>query len=175
VDGRTQHDWVLRAVQKRLREELAKLQVEVNEEKTRTVDLKRGERFGFLGFDFRRVRTLKGRWRAHCTPKLKKRTALLRTLKEKFRRGQSQPVKDVIQRINPILRGWVNYFAVGHSTRCFSYIENWVEKKVHRHLTRNAKRRGFGWRRWSREWMYRTLGLFADYRVRPLPTVAGGR
>jgi RNA-directed DNA polymerase len=175
VDGRTQHDWVLQAVQQRLREELAKLQVEVNEEKTRTVDLKQGERFGFLGFDFRRVRTLKGRWRAHCTPKVKKRTALLRTLKEEFRRGQSQPVKDVIHRLNPILRGWVNYFAVGHSTRCFSYIENWVEKKVHRHLMRNAKRRGFGWRRWSREWMYRTLGLFADYRVRPLPTVAGGR
>jgi RNA-directed DNA polymerase len=175
VDGRTQHDWVLQAVQKRLREELAKLQVEVNEEKTRTVNLKRGERFSFLGFDFRRVRTLKGRWRAHYTPKLKKRTALLRTLKEEFRRGRSQPVKDVIQRINPILRGWVNYFAVGHSTRCFSYIEHWVEKKVHRHLMRNAKRRGFGWRRWSREWMYRTLGLFTDYRVRPLPTVAGSR
>ena len=50
VDGRTKHDGVLQAVRKRLREELAKLQVEVNEEKTRTVDLKRGERFGFLGF-----------------------------------------------------------------------------------------------------------------------------
>jgi len=172
VDGRARHDWVLQAVQTRLREELAKLQVEVNEEKTRIVDLKRGERVGFLGFDFRRVRTLKGRWRAHCTPKLKKRTALLRTLKEEFRRGRSQPVKAVIQRINPILRGWVNYFAVGHSTRCFSYIENWVEKKAHRHLMRSAKRRGFGWQRWSRDWMYRTLGLFADYRVRPLSTVA---
>ena len=99
----------------------------------------------------------------------------LRTLKEEFRRGRSQPVKGVIQRINPILRGWVNYFAVGHSTRCFSYIEAWVEKKVHRHLMRNAKRRGFGWRRWRREWMYQTLGLFADYRVRSLATVDVGR
>ena len=174
MDGRAQHDWVLRAVDKRLREELAKLQVEVNEEKTRTVDLKKGERFGFLGFDVRRVRSLNGRWRAHGTPKLKKRTALLRTLKEEFRRARSQPVQEVIQRINPILRGWVNYFAVGNSTRCFSYIEAWVEKKVHRHLMRNAKRHGFGWRRWRREWMYRTFGLFADYRVRPFsPAVAG--
>ena len=171
VDGRTCHDWLLEAVQKRLRQELAKLQVEVNEEKTRTVDLKRGERFGFLGFDFRRVRSLKGRWRAQCTPKLKKRTALLRSLKAEFRRGRSQPVKVLIQRINPKLRGWVNYFAVGHSARCFSYIQNWVEKKVRRHLMRNAKRRGVGWRRWSREWLYRTLGLFTDYRVRPLSAV----
>ena len=175
VDARTRHDWVLRAVDKRLREELAKLQVEVNEEKTRTVDLKRGERFGFLGFDVRRVRSLQGRWRAHCTPKMKKRTALLRTLKEEFRGLRSQPVRVVIQRINPILRGWVNYFAVGQSTRCFSYIEAWVEKKVHRHLRRSAKRHGFGWRRWRREWMYRTLGLFAGYRVRPFSTAVVGR
>ncbi len=170
VDAHPRHDWLLRAVDRRLREELATLQVEVNEEKTRTVDLAKGERFGFLGFDFRRVRSVQGKWRAQYTPKLKKRTALLRTLKEEFRRARSQPVRVVIQRINPILRGWVNYFAVGHSTRCFSYIEAWVERKVHRHLRRNAKRRGFGWRQWRREWLYRTLGLFGNYRVRPFAT-----
>jgi RNA-directed DNA polymerase len=175
VDAHPRHDWLLRAVDKRLREELVKLHVEVNEEKTRTVDLAKGERFGFLGFEFRRVRSVQGKWRAQYTPKLKKRTALLRTLKEEFRQARSQPVGVVIQRINPILRGWVNYFAVGHSTRCFSYIEAWVERKVRRHLRRNAKRRGFGWRQWRREWLYRTLGLFDNYRVRPLATAVAGR
>ena len=43
-------DWVLRAVQRRLREEFGKLRVEVNEEKSRVVDLRNGESFGFLGF-----------------------------------------------------------------------------------------------------------------------------
>ena len=38
--------------------------------------LGRGGSFGFLGFDFRRVRSLRRVWRAHYTPKLKKRTAL---------------------------------------------------------------------------------------------------
>jgi len=47
----------------RLRQEMAKLQVEVNEEKSATVDLDRSESFGFLGFDFRRVRALSGAWR----------------------------------------------------------------------------------------------------------------
>ena len=47
------------------------------EEKTRVVDLTKGERFGFLGFDFRRVRSVSGTWRPQYTPKLKKRTALL--------------------------------------------------------------------------------------------------
>jgi RNA-directed DNA polymerase len=71
----------------------------------------------------------------------------------------------VIELINPILRGWVHYFAVGHSSRCFSMVKDWVEKKVRRHLMRARKRRGFGWKRWSSEWLYGTLGLFNDYRV----------
>ena len=58
------------AVEKRFREELAKLQVQINEEKSRNVDLSQGESFGFLGFDFRRVRSRRGVWRANYTPKL---------------------------------------------------------------------------------------------------------
>ena len=165
VDAHPRHAWLLKAVEQRVREELATLAVEVNEEKTHIVDLTKGERFGFLGFDFRRVRSRKGAWRPQYTPKLKKRTALLRTLKTIFRRSRSQPVQEVIQQINPILRGWVNYFAVGHASRCFTYIHDWVEKKVRRHLMRNAKRRGFGWRRWRRAWLYDTLGLFEGYKV----------
>jgi RNA-directed DNA polymerase len=62
-------------------------------------------------------------------PKLKKRTALLQKLKENFQRYVSQPVGRVIELINPILRGWVHYFAVGDSSRCFSYIKLWVERR----------------------------------------------
>src|SRR5499433_3871643 len=166
IDAYPQHDWLLRAVEKRLREEFAKLQVEINEEKSRIVDLGRGERFGFLGFDFRRIRSRRGAWRAHYTPQLKKRTALLRKLKDVFRRYQSQPASRVVQLINPVLRGWVNYFAVGHSSECFSMIQDWVEKKIRRHLGRSRNRRGFGWKRWSRRWLYEELQLFNGYRVR---------
>lgn len=166
VDAHPRHAWLLNAISKRLREELAGLEVEVNEEKTRIVDLTKGERFGFLGFDCRRVRSVNGTWRPQYTPKLKKRTALLRRLKDIFGRSRSQPVRPVIQEINPILRGWVTYFRVGHASRCFSYVRDWVEKKVRWHLMRNAKRRGLGWTRWSQAWLYATLGLFDGYRVR---------
>ena len=54
VDAYRKHDWLLRAVDQRLREELAKLHVEINEDKSRLVDLAKGGSFGFLGFDFRR-------------------------------------------------------------------------------------------------------------------------
>jgi RNA-directed DNA polymerase len=166
IDSHPRHDWLMKAVGKRLREELAKLQVEINEEKSRIVDLAKGDSFTFLGFEFRRILSRKGAWRPNYTPKLKKRTALLGKLRDVFRRFASQPVGRVIERINPILRGWVNYFAVGHSSRCFSFVKDWVEKKIRRHLMRARKRKGFGWQRWSRPWLYGELGLFNAYRVR---------
>jgi RNA-directed DNA polymerase len=166
VDAYAQHDWLLKAVNQRLREELAKLHVDINEDKSRFVDLAKGESFGFLGFDFRRVRSLQGKWRPYYPPKLKQRTALLRKLKDIFRRFVSRPVDRVVELINPILRGWVNYFAIGNASRCFSFVKDWVEKKVRRHLMRARKLRGLGWKRWSRSWLYDELGLFNQYRVR---------
>jgi RNA-directed DNA polymerase len=168
VDGDRRHEWLLRAVDRRLREEFGKLGLELNEDKSQVVDLTKGERFGFLGFDFRRIRSRRGRWRPQYTPKQKKRRQLLRELKEEFRRGGSQPVEKVIEKINPILRGWVNYFRIGNSARCFGYVKSWVEKTVRRHVMRARKRQGFGWKRWSTAWLYETLGLFADYRVQYL-------
>lgn len=165
VDSFRRHDWLFIAVQKRLREEFAKLHVSVNEKKSRVVDLSREESFSFLGFDFRQVRSLGGRLRPQYTPCLGKRTSLLRKLKAIFRRFRSQPVDRVVALINPILRGWVGYFAIGHSSRCFGFVRDWVEKKVRRHLMKSRSLRGFGWKRWSRQWIYEKLGLFSSYRV----------
>jgi RNA-directed DNA polymerase len=166
VDGYRRHDWLVKAVDRRLREELAKLDLRLNEGKSRVVDLSQGEAFGFLGFDFRRIRSRRGTWRPQYTPTRKQRTALLRKLREEFRRWESQPVGRVIVGINPILRGWVNYFRIGHSARCFTFVRDWVEQKVRRHLMRARSRQGFGWKRWSRARLHVSLGLFSDYRVR---------
>ena len=166
VDGFRKWEWLLKAAHKRLVEEFEKLDVQMNQEKTRTVDLSRDETFSFLGFDYRRVKTRRGVWGVRVTPRMKARTALLRELKEVFRRHQSQPVDRVIYLINPILRGWANYFRVGNSSECFGYVKDWVAKKIRRHLMRARKRRGFGWNRWSRAWLYDALGLFNDYGVR---------
>ena len=126
-----------------MREEFDKLRVEINDEKSRTVELGRSDSFGFLGFDFRYLRSVhSGSWRPHYTPKLKERTALVRGLKEVFRRHRSQPIERVINLINSVLRGWVNYFAAGHSSECFSFIKDWVEKKIRRHLAHSRKPTG---------------------------------
>ena len=129
IDAYKRHDWLIGAVTKWLREEFDKLQVEINDEKSRIVDLERGESFGYLGFDFRYLRSLRGAMRPHYTPKLKKRTALMRELKE-YSADRSQPIGRVINLINPML------------LRGYGHIKDWVEKKVRRHLAHAQKTTG---------------------------------
>jgi len=160
IDSYSRHDWLVKAVEKRLREELAKLRVEINEEKSRMVDLRKQGSFGFLGFDFRRIRSLKGVWAAAVHAKAEEANGGDGEAQGHFPATCEPTCGRVIEMINPILRGWVNYFAVGHSGRCFTSIKDWVEKKIRRHLMRARKRQGFGWKRWSREWIYNVLGLF---------------
>jgi RNA-directed DNA polymerase len=165
IDAERRSDWLVTAINRRLREEFAKLRVEINEDKSRMVDLKKGESFTFLGFEYRRILSFNQKWRPYYAPKLKKRTALYEKLREVFRQHVSWPVEIVIAKINPILRGWVNYFRVGHSSICFGVVKRWVEEKVRRHLMRARGRRGFGWTRWSSEWLYGRLGLFNNYKL----------
>lgn len=99
-------------------------------------------------------------------PRPEKRKALLAKLKAIFQHNMSQPIGKVMELTNPILRGWVNYFAYGHSARCFSYLRTWVERKVRRHMMRARGLPGFGWNRWSRRWLVEELGLFDNFHVR---------
>jgi len=96
VDAHPRQRWLRTAVEQRLRGELATLQVEVNEEKSRRVDLTQGESFGFLGFEFRRIRSRRGRWMPLRTPRGKKRTALLQTLKAVFRSHRSRDRRQLL-------------------------------------------------------------------------------
>jgi RNA-directed DNA polymerase len=78
-------------VDKRLREELAKLQVEINEDTNRTIDLRLRGSFAFLAVEYRRVLGRNQKWRPQFVPKMKERTALFAKLREVLRQHVSQP------------------------------------------------------------------------------------
>ena len=103
----------MKAVMTRLGQEFQKLGVELNTEKTKVVDLSAGGVFSFLGFHIRRAITRNGKVGVLFMPTMKARKSLTQKLKAVFRRFQSQPISQGIYIINPILRGWVNYFRVG--------------------------------------------------------------
>lgn len=168
IDKHPRWNHLVPTVEKRLREELGRVDVEINQEKTKIANLEKEETFSFLGFDICLRKNWKGKRVVLSTPKEKAKQSLKQNLIEIFRNNKSQPVGKVIEKINPILRGWANYFRIGNSAKCFGHIRDWVEKKIRRHMMRSRKRKGFGWKRWSKEWIYRNLKLFNDYEIRYL-------
>ncbi len=166
VHGHPRGDWLLKAVQMRLQEELDKLQVHMNQEKTKTVNLRREGRFSFLGFDIRLNRNRKGKSYVSKTPRKKKRKEICRRVKAVLELNWDKPLNEVIQSVNTVVRGWVNYFRIGNSASTFDKVRDDIEKKLRKFVLRRQKRRGFGWKRWSRKEIYQKWGLFNDYRIR---------
>jgi len=163
--------WAQRALQ-RLQEQLEPLGVGLNPEKTKTVDVLKGEAFGFLGFDLRRELKRNGNgYYVKMTPKKKARKAIKAKIRDIVRYGGATPAKVLVTRINAALAGWVNYFRVGNSSRAFSEVRDYLEMKIRTLLTRRKRRRkrSVGWRRWSNVYLYEVLGLFWDWRIDPLP------
>jgi group II intron reverse transcriptase/maturase len=169
----TKNGWAERAVQ-RLKERLAPLRVSLNSEKTQMVDMLKGDAFSFLGFDFRRVlNRQRTRHFILMTPKKSARKAIKAKIREIIKQGGSSPTREIVSKINEVLAGWVNYFRVGNSSRAFSEVRDYLEMKIRTLLTRRKRRqkRSIGWRRWSNEYIYQVLGLFWDWKLRPLGNV----
>lgn len=169
----TKRGWAERALQ-RLHEQFAPLGVELNKEKTKVVDLLKGEAFGFLGFDLRRARKRQGNGHyLQMTPKKKARKAIKAKVRDIILHSGATPMPKVVAQINASLAGWVNYFRVGNASRAFSEVRDYAEMKVRNLLTRRKRRRktSVGWRRWSNEYLYGVLRLYWDWKIRPLPGV----
>jgi hypothetical protein len=107
------------------------------------------------------------------TPKKKARKEIKAKIRDIIRNSGATPAKEMISKINMALTGWVNYFRVGNSSRAFSEVREYVEMKVRTLLTRRKRRhkRSIGWRRWSNEYLYETLGLYWDWKIQPLKNV----
>lgn len=165
VDRHPHNDRLWEKVNERLREELDKLQVQINEEKTKDLNLDKGETFCFLGFEYRKVKTRTGKWGVLYKPKKEAKRKLKEKIKEVFKRYKSQPLTRVRDVINPILRGWVNYFRVGNSAKTFCDVKRWLELKMRRHLMRAKKRKGYGWKRWSTRGLFAMYNIYSDFKV----------
>lgn len=165
VNGHEAVDWLVSKSYKRLREELAKLKINLNVEKTKVVDMNQRETFGFLGFDFRLVKN-KQKKMVLLKPKKKKVAELISKVKVHLAQNRDKTVTEMIRNLNPILRGWVNYYRIGHCSRTLTYVKIWVERKVRRFARKAQKKFGFGWKEWSSEIIYDKWGLYDDYQVR---------
>ncbi|MGH2831780.1 MAG: group II intron reverse transcriptase/maturase [Solirubrobacteraceae bacterium] len=149
---------------------LAGLGLELHPDKTRVVDLREGrEGFDFLGCHFRaRVsgRLLERgirRYYLHRWPSqraMKRVRGKVRALTDRRRRAGMRDIREVIVDLNPVLRGWGNYFRTGNAADKFRQIDRHVERRLKRLL---IKRKGRNLRpgqvdQWTRQWFV-GLGL----------------
>lgn len=155
-------------VEKRLREELEKLDVSINEEKSRVVDFAAGEPFNFVGYTFRWVdqRGVPGKKMVLSRPRKERRTRFLRELGAELRQHRHHKVEWVVSTIvNPAVRGYVNFIRWGNSARDLSFVRHEVELKVRRLASRQRPKRKGGrrWTTWSEQEIYGAWGLYSNY------------
>ena len=117
-------------------------------QKTRVLDLTEGrDGFDFLGFHIRLVRSWKwGRWYCQQWPSHRALAALRAKIKEITgpRSLLPLPIEEIVKRLNPVLRGWGDYFRRGNSARKFSQIDLYVHERL---ALFDSKKRGHSGRR----------------------------
>ena len=151
---------------------LAGLGLELHPEKTRVVDLREGrEGFDFLGCHFRACvsgRMLERgvrRYYLHRWPSQRAMKRVRGRIKAKTGRGRAgQDIRDVIADLNPILRGWGNYFRTGNAATKFIQVDYYVIGRLRDLLIKRYGRnlRAGQASAWTREW-FEAQGL---YRLR---------
>ena len=151
---------------KRLRGILERMELTLNDEKSRTLDAEK-ETFDFLGFTYKRIfnRDRTKRLTLYY-PSMKAQKRLRARMRVVFNPMAPVTVDERIRRANLFLRGWVNYFRVGNSGRVFRKINWHVSGKLRRVLQRQKGRHGYGWNRHDSDYLYGTLGLYYDYHIR---------
>lgn len=117
----------------------------INREKTRVVQMHDEDAtLDFLGYTFRLSRSHRPGggpryWRAEASGKAQKRA------RDKLRDLTSprfcwMPVKDVVERTNALLRGWLGYFSKGHPAKARWNLVRFAEERLIRHLRRRSQR-----------------------------------
>jgi group II intron reverse transcriptase/maturase len=134
---------------------LSKLGLELHPDKTMLVDTGKGkEGFDFLGFHHRMKKSPKyHRYYCQKHPSHKAMNAVRAKI-----RGTLSPrgilklgIEEVVKLINPLLRGWMNYFRFGNSSKQFSHIDMYVHERMALWWSKKHQKRG---RRWKRDYNY---------------------
>ncbi len=138
---------------RRLQLVLEHLGLKLNSAKSRMVDLREGrEGFDFLGFHHRKV--LSCQYHRYYVQRWPGRKAM-QAIRDKVhaiaggRQGLNRNLKQVIQELNPVLRGWGNYFRVGNSSKQLHMVDSFVWQRLCLFMSKKHGRSGRGWaERW---------------------------
>jgi RNA-directed DNA polymerase len=133
---------------------LAERGLTLSEEKTRVVHLTEG--FDFLGCTirhYRAPRTSRTGFKLLITPSKKATARKRQELREEWSRLSGHNVRAVLRRLNPIIRGWANYYRTVVASRTFARMDNWMYRRAVRYAKRRHASKPWWWcedRYWGR-------------------------
>jgi group II intron reverse transcriptase/maturase len=148
---------------------LTRLGLELHPEKTRTVDLSRGRAgFDFLGCHLRKrmsgpiwERSRQRVYYLHRGPSQRAMTRVRARVRALTGRARCHTdLREVIAEVNPVLRGWAQYFRTGNAADHFTSIDRYVERRLRGLLSKRAGSRLTAGRAeaWTRPF-FEALGL----------------
>lgn len=149
----------------KLQQLTAQLKLKLNEEKTRIVDAEK-ESFDFLGYSYKKVLNLKKTKKVtYFWPDKKAEKAIKEKVKKITNPARPVKVEEVIRELNPVIRGWVNYFKIANSSKKFGKIKWYTANKVRKFMRRRRNKSGYGYKEYPDDYLYNKLGLYSDYAV----------
>ena len=150
-----------------MREIMGKLKLTVNEEKTRICKVPQGE-FDFLGYTFGRVYSaVTGEAYISYRPSKKSIQRVIATIHELTDQKTTwQGAAQLVGKMNRVLSGWANYFAVGWTERAYRAIDTYTAARLRRWLRKKHKVRRHGYLAYPPEYLHETLGLVHLARVK---------
>ena len=108
---------------------LAPMGLRLSEEKTKICHIDEG--FDFLGFRIQRKRRRgTNKRRVYTYPSRTALASIKAKVRTLTRRSWHQDLATLLRRLNPVLRGWCNYFRHGVSKRCFNYVDSFAWKRI---------------------------------------------
>jgi hypothetical protein len=90
--------------------------------------------FDFLGFHFHKLKAKKtGKLLPYTWPSQKAMQAIRSELHGLTRRQKlAEGLEAIVQQLNPVVRGWRNYFQIGNSTQKLQELDRYVEQRLRR-------------------------------------------
>lgn len=137
-----------------IRHILNRLELELHPEKTKVVYLGKGDSFTFLGFAFQKWKNRKsGKLLPYHNPIKRKVQEMKSKLREQTRAGLAKlPLAELVRRLNPVIRGYWQYFRHGNSTRVFQHLDLYTFQRFRIHFFRRfspkVKERGLKFKTW---------------------------
>jgi len=154
-DAKQAYAWLQRTVQA--------LHLKVHPDKSRVMYVGDGaDGFDFLGFHHRMVMSTKyGRRFCRPIPSRKAMASVRAKVKAITapRHLLKRPMHEVVEELNPVLRGWGNYFRWGNSTRKFTQIDGYVHERLALFDSKKRKKRGRRWAEARNYAWFRGLGV----------------